>query len=296
MKTYSRAGVTLVTAATVLLASAGIAQGYDPNAPATSVAMQIAEVAPKADVVDTAEHDDGFAATAGGTDVEVPSAPDTPVTITHDDPAAPDLSVTLPTLSGTDDARQASDGTIIYTSDDDASIAVQPLEDGSTRFLSVLESKDAPERYEYRFEGADLDLQDDGSIIVRDGDLIAGVIDAPWATDAAGTTVPTHYEVTGDTVTQVVSHTAGDFAYPVTADPWWNPFSWKWSKIGKASVSGLKKCGIGAIGGTGGSLAGNVVVNVVRNAAGKSFISIYGGPYGLIGVAVAGCVGNIIVS
>ena len=58
MKTYSRAGVTLVTAATVLLASAGIAQGYDPNAPATSVAMQIAEVAPKADVVDTAEHDD----------------------------------------------------------------------------------------------------------------------------------------------------------------------------------------------------------------------------------------------
>ena len=42
MKTCSRMGVTLVTAATVLLASAGIAQGYDPYTPATSVAMQIA--------------------------------------------------------------------------------------------------------------------------------------------------------------------------------------------------------------------------------------------------------------
>lgn len=243
-----------------------------------------------------AEDADGFAATAGGTDVAVPSDPDTPVTITQDDPAAPDLSVTLPTLSGTDDARQASDGTVVYTSDDDVSIAVQPLEDGSTRFLSVLESKDAPEQYEYRFVGNDLHLHEDGSVVVRDGDLVVGVIEAPWATDSAGTPVPTHFEIAGDTVIQVVDHTADDFAYPVIADPWWNPFSWNWSKIGKASVSGLKKCGIGAIGGTGSTLAGNVAVNIVRNAAGKSFISIYGGPYGLIGVAVAGCVGNVIVS
>lgn len=42
---------------------------------------------------------------------------------------------------------------------------------------------------------------------------------APWAFDANGTPVPTHYEVQGSTLVQVVDHTGAGIAYPVVADP-----------------------------------------------------------------------------
>jgi hypothetical protein len=42
---------------------------------------------------------------------------------------------------------------------------------------------------------------------------------APWATDAAGRSVPTHYELDGDVLVQVVEHQSGEFSYPIIADP-----------------------------------------------------------------------------
>jgi hypothetical protein len=51
-----------------------------------------------------------------------------------------------------------------------------------------------------------------------------GAIDTPWAFDADGEAVPTFFEVTGTSLTQVVQHRDGDFAYGITADPnwlWW---------------------------------------------------------------------------
>lgn len=56
------------------------------------------------------------------------------------------------------------------------------------------------------------------------------MIDASWALDANGKPVPTHYEVNGTTLTQVVEHAAGT-AYPVVADPsyWPAVISW-WSR------------------------------------------------------------------
>ena len=44
------------------------------------------------------------------------------------------------------------------------------------------------------------------------------VIAAPWARDADGAPVPTHYEVTGGTLTQIVDFTPAT-AFPVVADP-----------------------------------------------------------------------------
>ncbi|WP_156784095.1 hypothetical protein [Corynebacterium timonense] len=55
------------------------------------------------------------------------------------------------------------------------------------------------------------------------------LIDAPWARDAAGKVLPTHYEVAGDTFTQVVEVNQPDVAYPIEADPRVNellPISW----------------------------------------------------------------------
>lgn len=56
-------------------------------------------------------------------------------------------------------------------------------------------------------------------------------IGSPWAVDANGQSVPTWYEVDGDTVTQVVDHVGMQAVYPVVADPeygksWLNSYIW----------------------------------------------------------------------
>ena len=77
---------------------------------------------------------------------------------------------------------------------------------------------------EYRFSvgarsGVVLALQDDGRVVVSDeaGGMIA-TIAAPWAVDAEGRELPTHYRVEGDTIIQVIE-TEGA-TYPVVADPY----------------------------------------------------------------------------
>jgi hypothetical protein len=47
-----------------------------------------------------------------------------------------------------------------------------------------------------------------------------GSVAAPWAVDSVGRSLPTHYEVTGGSLTQVVV-TDLNTAFPVTADPTW---------------------------------------------------------------------------
>lgn len=220
VKTLSRGLITCFASAALVFSTAGIAQAYDPNAPADAVAETIAAVAPEAgEVLNAVKIDGAFETSVGETSVAVRIGANGPVTITSTDKAAPNLTVALPDLAGTEDARKADDGTLVYTSKDDASLAIQPLADGSTRFLSVLENKNAPERYEYTFEGFQLEPQDDGSVLVLKGTTVAAMIATPWATDAAGSTVATHYQVTGDTLIQVISHLDTNVVYPITADP-----------------------------------------------------------------------------
>lgn len=97
----------------------------------------------------------------------------------------------------------------------------QRLSEDTTQLLSVLESPSSPKRIAYDFPGKELQLLPDGSVAVVDpagaGTLVAHV-KKPWATDADGTAVRTHYVVNGSSLTQVVK-TSGNTAYPVVADP-----------------------------------------------------------------------------
>ena len=70
-------------------------------------------------------------------------------------------------------------------------------------------------------------LESPGDDVTRPGSVV-GVdeavllhIPAPWAVDASGAALPTRYEITGDTVTQVVDTRGARF--PVVADPAWIP-------------------------------------------------------------------------
>lgn len=259
LKTLSRTLTTSVVAAALVLGTAGLAQAADPNAPATDVAETIAAAAPDAaPVLDSTRSAEAFAAGSGTSTVAVPLDAADPVTITSTDPSVTDLAVTLPNLSGTDDARQAEDGTLVYTSDDDVSLAVQPLADGSTRFLSVLENKSAPERYDYTFDGLILELQDDGSVLVSRDGTSAGIIAPAWARDATGASVATHFEVHGDTLTQVVEHTSRKFEYPITADPWWG-LQYKLSSVSANRLSALAYAGGGVAAVTAAVCSGTIV-------------------------------------
>jgi hypothetical protein len=90
------------------------------------------------------------------------------------------------------------------------------------RALITIQSPLAPERYAFPISGDVTSLQlGDGSVIAYKAaaDPIA-TLAPPWAVDANGVAVPTHFELDGTMVVQVVDHRDGDFAYAITADPW----------------------------------------------------------------------------
>lgn len=102
-------------------------------------------------------------------------------------------------------------------------IAAQALNGGMRALINITDAS-APERYEFPFGGqvASLTLKPDGTVDTLNaaGEVI-GTVDAPWARDANGAAVPTHYEVQGTTLVQVVNHRSGTYAYGITADPAW---------------------------------------------------------------------------
>lgn len=102
--------------------------------------------------------------------------------------------------------------------------ALQETGDGSFRALLYLESSRAPREYAFGLGPAEqASLLPDGGVLVRDGSgSVLGTFAPPWASDAAGIALKTHYRISGSTVTQVIETTEGT-RFPVVADPWWIP-------------------------------------------------------------------------
>jgi hypothetical protein len=137
------------------------------------------------------------------------------------------------------DAQVAEDGTILYQDRSGAvDVAAQPGEDGSVRVNTVIHGPDAPTEFAYPVslpDGAVPQLAADGGVdmvrtlTVTDPDtgvetvetMLVSRVAPAWAVDATGVAVPTHYEIRGQELVQVVEHRAADVTYPVTADPWW---------------------------------------------------------------------------
>lgn len=90
--------------------------------------------------------------------------------------------------------------------------------------LSVAKD-DSHLRDEYEFPGLRLQAQPSGAVVILSGDRPAGFIEAPWAVDAAGRPVQTHFEVHGSKLVQTLA-IDDKTAFPVVADPkvhskWW---------------------------------------------------------------------------
>lgn len=121
-----------------------------------------------------------------------------------------------------EDEVHLDDGSEMYSADDQGFASVLRFQDGAAQVTTVIAERSSPSTYSYLFDGdaASLELLEDGSVLVRNdaGDVVGGV-EAPWAYDAAGATVPTRFVVDGLALSQVVDHSSLDIAYPVVADP-----------------------------------------------------------------------------
>ena len=136
------------------------------------------------------------------------------------------INIGLPNLRGASDSTVAANGTVVYSTDESTSLAVQPTATG-VRLLSVLQDSSAPSSFDYDLDipdGATLALATDGGATITDAaGLEIAAVKTPWATDSNGLAVPTHYEIDAGKITQFVGHKSGNFAYPIVADPdfWW---------------------------------------------------------------------------
>ncbi|MEV5874244.1 hypothetical protein AB0L75_08435 [Streptomyces sp. NPDC052101] len=180
--------------------------------------------------------------------------------------------------------HSTGNGTVVYPeAAPSTDVAVQPTTDGGARTLVTLKDSAAPteQRFDLKLpDGFALAPGDNGSVeIVRTvqggGTLSAGSFDAPWAKDAGGKPVPTHYEISGSTLIQKIDTTA-DTAFPVVADPkytwgwvtgtvYYNKKETKWMRNkGNALAAGLAFSSIvgGALGGPAGAVVATGVTGI----------------------------------
>lgn len=134
-----------------------------------------------------------------------------------------DITIGLPTSSAAEDAQSVQPGVVGYD-DEQFSVAVALKSSADLQFSTVVSDASAPTRFDYELtlpSGAELSLGANGSAwaIGADSEFLLGV-ESPWAVDANGQEVPTHFEVHGHTLTQVVDHSSGSYAYPIVADPY----------------------------------------------------------------------------
>ena len=138
----------------------------------------------------------------------------------------PDITIGLPETTGHGDAQVGKDGSVVYPDTGDlVDLTTQTTEDGSVRISTVIHSAAAPTRYSYPVTvagGGSLHADPSGGVAVfaSDGSYVGEVLPA-WARDATGREIPTHYEVNGLTITQVVDISDPGIAFPVVADPTW---------------------------------------------------------------------------
>lgn len=137
-------------------------------------------------------------------------------------PKENNLGIQLPFSGDAANAVELSSGVVAYDNKN-SSVSVPIVKnDGSIQLVTVLTSSTAPSDYLYKFrlpKGSSIFRLGDGVVFMNQAKFI-GAIAAPWAKDANGLDVPTHYEVSGTTVIQVVDHLSDKFAYPIVADPW----------------------------------------------------------------------------
>ena len=225
----SRAAVTALLVSACLVAAVaapGSASADDPNdvtaADTYAALASTPGVLADSDTVKTTSDSDSAAtSTVGGTVVDIPRDAQQGVTMTQ---PAGDSIVIVPEQAAGVPAAPVAPGVVAYPGNDGSATAVQATENGGVRVLTVIEDPSAPEEYTYRVSvpgGGSVSVNPDGSASVADSTGVQlSQIQAPWATDGDGTSVPTYFTSNGQDLTQHIAFRSGTYAFPIKADPW----------------------------------------------------------------------------
>lgn len=156
------------------------------------------------------------------TKVKVPADSSGVVTITGQ--KGQTLSLGLPFGEISAPAEPIGSGLVSYDNGNGSATVPVPQEDNSVAIHTIIESSTAPSRYAYRVEspvGTKMTLNEDGSVAITraDGTFFGGFA-KPWAKDATGVDLPTHYEIDKKQLVQVIDHSTQGVVYPVVADPY----------------------------------------------------------------------------
>lgn len=231
--------------AVCLAFSATGAQAVEETSAGEETASVITEVAPTSVVGVVDDGHGSLVADVEGAAVQVPVASSDAIVIDSADTSAV-TSIGLPQLEDVKDGVVAEDGTVVYETSEETTLAVQVVPEG-VRVLTVLDSEDAPTRFDYALdvgEGGSAQMVEDGSVLIFDSEgNPVSVVESPWAIDAAGTAVPTRYELSGNTLTQVINHTDGSYVYPIVADPSWSDIWQHIKNAGSKAQSAAKWLG-----------------------------------------------------
>lgn len=215
----------------------------DPSA----VAALVANAAPDgSDPVDARATASAFETSTADSTASIPVDPAQPIKVTTDI-AGREISADIALPNGLDlaDAEAAADGTVVYASDSDASVAVQTLETGDTRVQTIIPNREATHEASFGMGGFRAVIDSSGTAgfvqVGREGAFVP--VDAAWATDATGAPVPTRYEVRGDRLVQIVSPTE-DSIYPIVADPTWGWRNAAWGlTLSRSETASIKDYG-----------------------------------------------------
>jgi hypothetical protein len=135
----------------------------------------------------------------------------------------PTWSLRLPDALSEVPLHKDESSTIFQAADGAFRVVIQEVTapQPGVRSVVIIDDATAPTRYEFDLDlprGSTLSKDPDGGVevVAPSGEPIAYVT-PPWAVDARGDEVPTHYTVEGTTLVQVIDH--ANAAYPVMADP-----------------------------------------------------------------------------
>lgn len=179
----------------------------------------------------------GSFVTRGDIAVTIPADSAKAVTATKQTPAGP---ITVSVGIGAQAASPgvlASDGSVVYSDAGDTKQTVRPTDDGF-RIHTILEDASASTEINHTVAlpagvrlvaGKDMpaskDIPQGGTevaavFLVGADDKVIGGFSAPWAKDAQGAAVPTHFEIRSGNLVQIVDHQSAGVVYPVVADPY----------------------------------------------------------------------------
>lgn len=155
-------------------------------------------------------------ATEGDVQVAVPAESGTPLQVG-------DAGVLLPFSDARARAEVLEPGVVAFDNGNGTTTVPVVKNDGSVQVTTIIASPAAPQEFAYGLslpDDAAISIDDSGVVLVTSGDTLVLGVAPPWAVDATGAQVPTHYDLRGNILVQVVDHTSASFEYPVVADPW----------------------------------------------------------------------------